>query len=463
VSIEQMLARLQEISDELEGMDPENLDADAEARFDTITAEAAELQAKVAKTDQRAAALAELRTAISTGRAHLEAGEDRGMPNINLSGVRDPYEVVQRRDATDSELRDAALQVVEERVGRSDWQESAEGHARRGRKFAEHIVRFADPIYERAWSKMVTGQPHLMDAEERVAIAVGTNAQGGFLVPTHLDPTVLLSNNGTINPYREISRVVTLAQADGNEWQGVTSAGSTASWDAELDQVSDDSPTFAQPKIPVYKGQAFVGASFEAFDDIAALANDVVLVLQDAKDRLEAAAFTTGSGNGQPTGIFTALDADTNVEVEVTTQGTIGAVDVYKLYEKVPPRFRGQGTFVANLKYLNAIRQLGSSDPNFTTDFTAEGIPQLLGKRILESSDAPSTVSGSGVDNLVVYGDFSQYVIVDKMGMSVEFIPNLFGTTNGRPIGRRAWLAHWRTGADAVITRAFALLQDGTS
>jgi HK97 family phage major capsid protein len=456
-----ILSRLEEIGGELDSFDADTLDETTEGRFDALVAEADELRANLATIETREAKRAELRQAVESGRAVVEPGDDRGVPNFHIR-TETPYDVL-GRGHTDSEARDAALRVIEERVAKSEWQETAEGHARRNVKLAEQIVRFADPVYERAWSKMVTDNAHLMDSEERNAIAVGTNSQGGFLVPTHLDPTVLLSNSGTINPYRGISRVVSLAQSDGNEWNGVTSAGSTASWDAELAEVSDDSPTVAQPNIPVYKGQAFVGASFEAFQDISSLATDVVMILQDAKDRLEAAAFTTGSGSDQPTGIFTALDANTNVELSVTTQGSIGAVDVYRLYEKVPPRFRGQGSFVSNLKYINAIRQLGANDHNFTVDFTAAGIPQLLGKRILESSDAPSTVTTTGVENLIVYGDFSNYVIVDKVGMSVEFIPNLFGTTNGRPIGRRAWLAHWRTGADSVIDIAFALLQDGTS
>lgn len=458
---DQIIARLGEIGDELEKLDVDNLDEQSEVRFDELTAESAELRDRQVKIEKRDADRAELLRSVQAGRVRADHGDDRGVPTVHVR--QDPRDVLSRHGASDGEVRDAALRVIESDVSRPEWQEQAEAHARRGRGFADHIVRHSGEQYAAAWQKMVTGRGHQMTADEQRALAVSTNTQGGFMVPTHLDPTILLSNAGTINPYRSISRVVTLSQADGNTWNGVTSAGSTASWDDEEEQVSDDSPGLLQPSVPVYKGAAFVAASVEAFGDIGSLAADVVMVLQDAKDRLEAAAFTTGSGSDQPTGIFTALDANTNVELEVTTQGSIGAVDIYAAYENVPARFRQNATWLSNLKYINAIRQLGSSDPNFTVDFTAAGIPQLLGKRILESSDAPSAVTTTGVENLLVVGDFSNFVIVDKIGMSVDFVPMLFGTTNGRPTGQRGWYAYWRTGSNSVLDSAFTLLQDGTS
>jgi HK97 family phage major capsid protein len=102
-------------------------------------------------------------------------------------------------------------------------------------------------------------------------------------------------------------------------------------------------------------------------------------------------------------------------------------------------------------------------DPNFTVDLTAEGIPVLFGKRVYESSDAPSATATTTVDNAVMVGDFSQFVIVDKVAPSVEFIPNLFHTSNNRPSGNRGWLMHWRVGSDSVNDNAFTLLQVGTT
>ena len=49
-------------------------------------------------------------------------------------------------------------------------------------------------------------------------------------MPFTLDPTVLLTNDGTANPYRAIARTVTTTT---DSWNGVTSAGVTAAFAAE--------------------------------------------------------------------------------------------------------------------------------------------------------------------------------------------------------------------------------------
>ena len=62
---------------------------------------------------------------------------------------------------------------------------------------------------------------------------------------------------------------------------------------------------------------------------------------------------------------------------------------------------------------------------------------RLLSRPIYELSNMDSTVTTSGaVSNFIlVYGDFSNFVIADRIGSTMEFIPNLVGT-NRRPTGR---------------------------
>ena len=80
------------------------------------------------------------------------------------------------------------------------------------------------------------------------------------------------------------------------------------------------------------------------------------------------------------------------------------------------------------------------------------------------SFTAPNVFQTTTVDNLLVFGDFSNFVIVDKPGStSIEFIPHLFNTSNNLPDGRRAWYMHFRNGSDSVNDLAFRLLQDKTT
>jgi HK97 family phage major capsid protein len=283
-------------------------------------------------------------------------------------------------------------------------------------------------------------------------------------VPTHLDPTLILTNSGVSNVIRGISRVVTLT-GGANKWNGVTTAGATASWDAELTEVSDDTPAVAPAQIPVYSAKALIQASIESFEDIQGLATDVQMLLADSKDRLEAAGHATGTGSGQPTGIVPALSGNGSVLVSLTTGATFTLADLQSVWRALPVRWRGRGTWLMNPLFQGSIQALGTAlSASYSTDITQAYTDRLLGRPVVSSDEMPSVQQTTTIDNLVVFGDFSNYVIVDKPGStSVEFIPHMFNVSNNLPDGRRAWYMHFRNGADSVNDLAFRLLQDKTT
>lgn len=60
---------------------------------------------------------------------------------------------------------------------------------------------------------------------------------------------------------------------------------------------------------------------------------------------------------------------------------------------------------------------------------------------------------------MLLYGDIAEaYTIVDRVGMTVELVPHLFGTGNNLPNGMRSLYAYWRTGARIVNSGAVAVL-----
>jgi HK97 family phage major capsid protein len=375
----------------------------------------------------------------------------------------EPTDIIEDRSATRTQLADALTRAVEDVTGESGVEQVrilAKRHASDRNWIRQMVVRSSD-VYVSAFQKLLVGGGAYLSDEERAAIAVGTNTQGGALVPTFLDPTVMLTNSGTSNAIRRIARVVTLTS--GNVWNGVTSAGVTASWDAELAEVSDDSPSFTAVSVPVYKAQAFVQASVEAFEDVAGLQADVLMMFADARDRLEGAAHATGSGSAQPTGIFTAIGS--SQQIVSTTAATIGLVDLDTVYYNVPVRFRANSTWVMNPKYALAIKDLGTAvSASFSGDLREGTSGTLLGRPVVESDDAPSTQTTTVKDSEIILGDFSNYLIVDKPGSTaIEFIPHLFNTANNLPDGRRGWLMHFRSGADSVNDAAFRQLVDKTS
>lgn len=420
-------------------------------------AEIVAIDAELAPLYEREAELVEI---------EARSAEIAKRPALTVITKPEPTDVLDDRSATPSQLADAVTRSLEGKV--EDPENMA--HVRKlvirhrgDREWARGILQRATEAYSSGWAKMVTGRAFELTVEERTALSTLTDANGNYLVPTHLDPTIILTNSGTSNAVRAMSRVVTLTRPGDTSWQGITSAGVTASFDAQLTEVSDDSPTFGQPSIPVHKAQALVQGSIEFFDD--AFAAELLMMFGDARDRLEGAAHCTGSGTDQPTGIFTALDANTNVEILSDTAASIFKEDLDEMYRSVPVRWRGQSRWLMNPVWSLAIQNLGSAVSNkYSTDLTEGPTGVLYGKAVVESDDAPSSATTTVRDNEIVFGDFSNYVIVDKPGsFAVEYIPHLFNTSNNLPDGRRAWYAHWRTGADSVNDAAFRLLQDKTS
>jgi HK97 family phage major capsid protein len=296
--------------------------------------------------------------------------------------------------------------------------------------------------------------------EER-AMTSGTGSSGGYFVPIFIDPTMIITGAGSINPFRQISNVKTIGPAFGG-WYGATAAQVTAAWTAEGSAAPDNTPTIGQPNIPVYMGETHVAVSFQAYEDIADLASDVVMLFSDAKDNLEATAHATGDGSSKPTGVSYAVGAITASRVAPATGGTLALADVFTVNDAIPARFRNSGSvaWASSNVVQSKIRQLAMAQNSANSVWTdaVTGVPsQLLGVSRYEASAMSASLT-TGQDVLLV-GDFSRYNIIDRIGFTVEFIPNYFDTTTGRPTAQRGWLGHWRSGANVTDVNAFRQLR----
>jgi HK97 family phage major capsid protein len=204
--------------------------------------------------------------------------------------------------------------------------------------------------------------------------------------------------------------------------------------------------------------RGFVPISIEALEDEANVTANVAMLLAGGREVLEAAAFTNGTGTGQPWGVVTRLTG-TGSEIASATADTFAIGDVYSLFGSLPTRYRRNASWLANTLIYNRVRQFDTAGGAGLWTTLGNGTPaELLGRPAVEAEDMTGTITAAANNRIVVVGDFSNYVIADRIGMTVEFIPHLFGTTNGRPKGQRGWFAYYRTGADVVNTAAFRML-----
>ena len=395
---------------------------------------------------------------------------ERALANIKY-GQDDPYADVRR--LAPAELRDLALRRLDDRSSTSHMsapqKAEVEKQLRRDPDIARRILVTETDAYRTAWMKLVT-QPDAtlyLDEDERHAVrqfneyrAMGevTTTAGGFGIPVFIDPSIILTAQETDNPFLTLARQVNV---NTNQWKGVSSAGVTWAFQTEAAATTDNSPTLAQPSVLVHMARGFIPYSIEVGQDYPSFAEEMAALLAAGYDELLVDKFTRGSGSTEPFGILTALSANTNVRVRVGTAGAINAADPYKVWKALPQKYRRRAAWMMSIDVNNAIRQLGTSTQfhAYTVNLQEEWLNSLMNKVVAESPYMPDTTTvTTSTEGYAIVGDFQNYVIARRGGMSVELVPHMFDITNNRPTGQRGWFAYARIGGNSVNDLGFRLL-----
>ena len=462
-SLKQIQARQEAIKSELrkirDDSDTADLDEAKRSEFeqwsDTLMDEMEDLDKEAAPLVERMNRLGQVLEAAQDDEK-VEPPTTAGSPDLLVRNKRDPFEnldAVRNGNIRPSELRTRAFDAIEraEKLGQTnhDFAEEATVKAQRSDVVQQHILMTGSDKYQEDFAA------YLSNPEQnatRAALSL-TLANGGYLLPYVLDPQIVLTNNGSANPWRQLANV---KQTSSNTWNGVTSAGVTAAWLAENTEVTDNTPTVGPIQITPQKASAWIFGSYEVLNDTD-FASSLPTLLGDAKDRLEEAAFATGTGTGQPKGVITAATST------VTTAG-VGAyavADIYSLLGALPARFRSSGklALVMNLLNINRTRQFDTAGgASFWTNLGAGAPERVLGVPLYESSTMASTITTGS--KIAVIGDFSNFVIVDSVGTSLMYEPMVKGA-NFRPTGQAGWFMYWRTGSDVTTASAFRTLVAG--
>lgn len=354
-----------------------------------------------------------------------------------------------------------------ERIIRSD----AVGHD------AEYLRLVSSEDYERAFSKVtfdpINGRNLLTQDESRALSEVNrisrirslsafgnAGADGGLAVPFTLDPTVLLTSDGQINPLRQLATVRTISGS--NTLQLLTSEGVEAHYGAEASEVSDDSPSFDQPEVTVERATAFIPFSFElggpsgAGGDWADLLGQLRILIADAKDALEADAFLNGAGHAsvEPEGLLTGA---TETVDTAANSGDVAPDDLYKVQESLPARFTPGASWLSTLATANQVRRAYEDTPGQAVSIISEDYSRVLGKPFYELTEVPGDGLTAG-DPIAIYGNIQRaFQIVDRVGLSLSVVPHLFGD-NKRPTGQSGLLAFWRNSSKVVVPNAVRVL-----
>ena len=499
----EIVERLQTVRDDIarlhvRSQSREGLEAEDQQRWDDLNTEFHTLIDRKRELERQADMLAVEQADIDSRaggarQVRHEGGIDRGVARTPTGGVDIDRDILGEVDSiedvrttmrnpwnTDSirlgmsprahaaELRARAMSAIEQMPGTNDARRKTmtdliEKFETVDARLSQLCLATSSPHYLRAFAKLAqtNGKSEVLNAEERAAVERAmslTDAAGGYLVPFQIDPTVILTSDGLESEIRQLARKVV---ATGDVWHGVSAGAVSWSFDAEAAQVSDDTPTFGQPTVTVRTARGFVPISLEAYQDEANVAQTVGTLLAEGKDELEAQVLVDGiAGNNEPVGLITALvAAGGSVLVPSATADVLALGDIYALHDALPARYRRRASFLANALIYSDVRQFDTTGGSALWAQVGQARPQtLLGRPAYESEAMDGTVTAAADNYVAVFGDFSNYVIADRIGLQVEFIPHLFDASGGLPTGQRGWFAYYRMGANVVNAAGFRLL-----
>lgn len=480
MNLTELRARLSAIADEQAAIYAEpgdTLTPEQEQRFDALTTEATEVRSKIDAAEKRAAQVASIRAAVASQPAAVEQGAyTPAAPSIVRQRVENIFDLDEIRTAARSRqderqlLRDSAMRAVERETFPvpSIERSVAQAHVARlldskdseDKELARRILQTGSPEYVRMFAQVVRGKP-LTNEEQRYAAleVVGTTTTGGYAVPYAFDPTIIPTGAYTnINPFRQICRVEQIVGA--NKWQGVSAGAVLAQYDTESDAVPEGGPTFSNPSVTVTRATSTVSLSYETMQDRSDIVSEIAALIGEAKDTLEENKFSVGAGsNNSPLGMFVK---STFTVKETITDDTFAVADLDATEAALPLRFRRDAVWMLSRGVIRIIQGWETAYGklfNSTLGYPAVGDIRnnpggntgmsLLGYPVWETPSAPTTVTTD--DTIVgILVAPRNYLIVDRVGMEIEVIPNLFDTTTGLPTGRRAILAVWRNSAKTV-------------
>ena len=296
------------------------------------------------------------------------------------------------------------------------------------------------------WNAMrsKTVRPEVTDA-----LQVGTDTEGGYLVPDEFEKTLIEALEEE-NIFRKLATVIKTSSGD-RKIPVVASKGS-ASWVDEEGLIPESDDSFGQVSIGAYKLGTLIKVSNELLND--SVFNLEAYISKEFGRRCgakEEDAFFNGDGTGKPTGI---LDATYGAITGVTTDAVdkITADEIIDLFYSLKAPYRKRAVWVLNDSTVKAIRKLKDGNGNYLWQpALTEGTPDtILGRPVYTSAYMPSIAAGA---RTVIFGDLSYYWVADRQGRTFKKLSELYATTD-----QTGFMATQRVDGKLILREAVKVL-----
>mgnify|MGYP000989372377 FL=1 len=310
--------------------------------------------------------------------------------------------------------------------------------------------RATDEYRKAFWNAMRTRAGEGLDPVVKNALKIGTDSEGGYLVPDEFERTLVEALEDE-NLFRRLAKVITTASGD-RKIPVVASKG-TASWIDEEGTIPESDDSFGQVSIGAYKLGTMIKVSEE-------LLNDSVFELEPYISRefarrignKEEEAFFIGDGSGKPTGILAATGG---AQLGVTTAGATAITldEVLDLFYSLKAPYRNKSVFIMNDSTVKAIRKLKDGQGQYLWQPSIQaGTPDtILNRPLFTSSYVPAIEAGA---KTIAFGDFSYYWVADRQGRVFKRLNELFAVT-----GQVGFVATQRVDGKLILPEAIKVLQ----
>ena len=280
------------------------------------------------------------------------------------------------------------------------------------------------------------------------ALQVGTETEGGYLVPDEFEHTLIEALEEE-NFFRRIATVIHSNSGD-RKIPVVASKGSAA-WIDEEGTYGESDDAFGQISLGAYKLGTLIKVSEELLND-SAFPLEPYITREFARriGTKEEEAFFTGDGSGKPTGILAATGG---ADIGVTTTGaTITADDVIDLYYSLRVPYRKKAKWIMNDATVNALRKLKDTTGQYLWEPSlVAGTPnKILGCEVITSPFMPSVAAG---EKSIAFGDFSYYWIADRTGRTFKRLNELYAA------GQVGFIGNQRVDGKLILPEAIKVLK----
>jgi HK97 family phage major capsid protein len=301
--------------------------------------------------------------------------------------------------------------------------------------------------YREAFVSYLRGGFGALTEQQQRALSETANADGGFLPTTEFYAT-LVEKRFLANAMRSAADVMAMGSFKTDI--PIENAFATAAYVAQGNPATETSPTFANVVLSPNTLRVFTKASNELIADAPTRGPgfniETILASQMGRvmGKVEELAFASGSGSGEPKGIFTYGSGATPdvTNVETAASGAVAVADLLNVVYALPRQYRANAKWVMTDSVFNKIRQLlmtaGTAAGSHLTyapfawslgdGRLQDGEPdRLLGFPVVCLADGPAFAAGSRV---AAFGDMSYYKIGERESINIKVARETFLANN---------------------------------